>query len=226
MSKRGVNMDEVFKNLLLESGLNLPPSNMDEELYQWLGDAKKELGVSFISESPLKQKDLNLLIRNLGSLPSALKFYYSKSTPWDYEVEEYFDKIKRIKTECQSRLVNIKRIIEEEAKLKIDDSEPLWPVEIYSTGNSTLAFLDEIGRLAIVSGDVRGGLGLGRPIAIGLRNFFVMRVITQLAWYDADGTVSFNEIGLRPEILSIGGWPQIDFPKHTIIECFNVGGQE
>lgn len=213
-------MDELLRILLQESGLKDPPEKFNDDFYEWLAEAQGKVGVCFVSSTPLAHDDLALLVRMLGDVPAELQSYYSKSTPWDYGVEEYLNRMKYIRTECLERLVSETGMDDKEINFKLTESKPLWPVEIYNSSNSALAFSDHAGRLAIISCDIRGGLG--RPLSIGLRNYFVMRVITQLAWYETDGEKSYAEVGCRSEISTVGEWPQSDTPNHLLIDYFNL----
>jgi hypothetical protein len=215
-------MNEFVRKLLQENELENPPTQFNDSFYEWLNEVQEKLGVSFISRAALAQEDLALLIRALGDVPAELHSYYLKSTPWDYNIEEYFDRMNYIRAEYLERLVAETGEKEKEIKSKLTESKTLWPIEIYRSSYSALAFLDHAGRLVIISGDIRGGFGLGRPLSIGLRNYFVMRVITQLAWYETDGEKSYAEVGCRPEILDIGGLPLNDPSKHILIEYFNL----
>jgi len=124
-----------------------------------------------------------------------------------------------------SRLVKKAAISPDEAKNRIAKSPSLWPISI-SIHSTTLAFSDEVGRLSVISGNIRGGFGLGRPLAMGLRNYFTMRVINHLAWIETDVTTSSTEVGLQPEILAVGEWPEEDPPRHVLIDCFGLENEK
>jgi len=236
-------MHEKIVGILQHNGLDLPPQEMGDDLYGWLEAARRICHCSFISCSSLSQEDVSALKSSLGDVPQDLRFYYSRSTPWDYGKEEYFDRMTRIRTDCVSLLVNNSSMSEKEASEKFFKDKPLWPVKIYGwTPGSTLAFCDDFGRLAIVSADLWAGFGLGRPLAIGLRNYFVWQVVSELMFFEGvddevdddeeeevvvdenegEDEESMVDVSLRPEVLSVAEWPSKEAPQHILIDCFRL----
>ena len=101
---------------LKEHGLQPPPQGMSQDLYQWLEDARVKLGVRFISDTRLPLAELRALTRELGEPVPDLDYYYARSTPWDYGIEEYWRQIERVKKECQSNLVKFTDLSDSEAR--------------------------------------------------------------------------------------------------------------
>ena len=214
-------MEKMIRNLLEKNDIEKPPLGLNQELYSWLKVASEKQSVTFISEIPMQQGDLQKLISQLGEVPDQLNYYYARSTPWPYSIEDYFEAVKRIETECIS-IFKKSGNSEEEARFRIREGKPLWPVHMPIKGSSAVAFLDSIGRLCLVEGSKYGGLGFGRPVSIGLRNYFVMDVITDLFWCESEEDISFSESTLNPMILSLGEWPVDNPPSHYLIDCFNL----
>jgi hypothetical protein len=215
-------MNQHNLDLLKLNGLPPPPAALGQELYEWLAAAQGELGCSFISRVPISDTDLSTLIRRFGQPPPELRFYYSRSTPWEYGIDDYLSKVAAMSEECGQVLRRARHLTEHGSGLEIERGVTLWPVGIYSTNGSALAFVDAYGRLPVISSDVVAGFGWGRPLAIGLRNYFVMKVINQIVWYETEGEKSFIDVGLTSEVLEVGGWPDTDPPVHPAIECFKL----
>lgn len=217
-------MDKKIRKLLEKYNIEIPSLELNEELYSWLQAAKEELSAEFVSDLPMQQKDIERLKFQLGMVHPELDFYYARSTPWRYGIEDYFEAIDLIQAEC---ILIFKRngSSEKNAKLRISEGSPLWPVHIRIKGPTAVAFSDAIGRLCLVEASRHGGLGFGRPISIGLRNFLVLRVIAQLFWFESDGEVPYTEGARSPKILSIGEWPIQNPPNHYLIDCFNLINQ-
>ena len=213
-------MNESIDRLLEQANLSPPPDTLDDAFYNWLEEAREKLDASFVSRTPLATEDLGELVRMLGSPAPELRSHYARSTPWDYELSDYTVRMERIRVECTSRLATQPGGSQGQAESEVSSAPPLWPVEVFTSGASALAFVDADDRLAIISADLRGGFGLGRPLAIGLRNYFAMRVITDLIWSSCDDDSSFVDVGLRPDVLEIGGWPSTNPPQHVLITCF------
>lgn len=214
-------MENTIENLLNKNDIETPPLGLNEELYQWLKITGEKRSVMFVSESSMQRKDLQKLKSRLGEVPEQLDSYYARSTPWTYSIEDYFETVKRIEAECIS-IFKKSGNSDEEAIVRIREGKPLWPVYIPIKGSSAVAFLDSIGRLCVVEASKYGGLGFGRPLSIGLRNFLVMNVITDLFWFDSEEDISFTESALNPMILSLGEWPIDIPPSHYLIDCFNL----
>ena len=216
-------MEKIIRNLLNKNNLEIPPSVLNEELYNWLEAAGEKQNVRFVSDTPMPQKDFQRLKSQLGEVPSELAYYYARSTPWagGIGIDDYFEAANRIEAECIS-IFKRNRISEEEASLQIREGSTLWPVYISVKGSAALSFSDSTGRLCVVEGAIHGGHGFGTPFSIGLRNFLVMSVIADLFWFETEDEISYKESLLHPMILSIGEWPTDESPVHYMIDCFNL----
>lgn len=214
-------MEKIIRNLLNKNNLEMPPPVLNEELYNWLEAAREKQNVRFVSDTPMPQKDLLRLKSQLGEVPSELAYYYARSTPWTYGIDDYFEVVNLIEVECIS-IFKKNRISEEEAMLRIREESPLWPVYLHIKGPTAVAFLDSIGRLCVVEASIRVGLGFGRPLSVSLRNYLVMGVISDLFWFESGCEISMTESMLNPLVLSIGEWPADEPPGHYMIDCFNL----
>ncbi len=214
-------MEKMIRKLLEKNNIENPPLGLNEELFNWLKVAGEKQNIKFVSDVPMQHKDFQRLKSQLGEVPAELDYYYARSTPWTYGIEDYFEAVNLIEAECIS-IFKKNGISEEEARLRIREGSPLWPVYIHIKGSRAVAFSDSRGRLCVVEASIYEGLGFGRPLSIGLRNFLVMRVIADLFWFESEDEISFTESALNPMILSIGEWPVDNPPSHYLIDFKNT----
>ena len=211
-------------NRLKKQGLPAPPNAFGQAFYEWLAQASEALDVSFISARPTRRHELETLETRLGPIPQELAFYYSRSTPIEAEPEwwcnEALEKITEIGV---GHLIKHEGFSHRDAFALWEKSPPLWPIDVRQ-GTWTVSFIDDQGRLAIVEAVVAGGLGFGRPRAIGLQPFLVAAVITEIIVCDEDDPreLGWREIADLSEIREITCWPLEDEPEHPLIDCFKL----
>lgn len=209
----------MIKDIWERNALPSPPANLDADLFEWLRLAQSRQDVSFVDFTPLPQDDIERLKRSLGEPPEELLVFYHYVTPW-WDMRNGFDvwdeHMKIAFNQFKRAAVKKEEYDTDELDQIIADSPPIWPVSL-SKEATVLAFSDDMGRLAIMGGNI--GAGLGHPLAVGLRNYIVMMVVADIRW-DERNYPSYEHV-LRDSIVrQAGKWPEDSPPRHFLIDAY------
>ncbi|MBI1926573.1 hypothetical protein HYR99_20310 [Candidatus Poribacteria bacterium] len=211
----------MLKEIWERNALPLLPMNVEHDLFDWLRLAQNKLDISFVDFTPLPDEDLEKLKRSLGVPPKELSLFYNYVTPW-WNMRNGFDVWK----EHTERAFDRFRKFVLKKEYKMDELEPLilnspaiWPV-VLSQKATAIAFVDDWGRLAVIEGNI--GSTLGRPLAVGLRNYIVMIVVAEIQFEEKDYQ-SYEQVLRDPLVKQAGKWPADNPPSHFLIEAYESG---
>src|ERR1017187_5229367 len=208
-------IEEIFK----DSGLSQPPPTIGNDLLRWIREAQIVLDFGLIDDVPLPVEDLDQLREHAGSLPPDLAWYYEHATPWVRMGNGLKIWREHMEIACR-RLHEVahRRGVLDKSKFEqnIAAQPVLLPVNL-SRKATALAFTDAQKRFAVIDGNI--GAYLGRPIAIGLRNYLVQQVLVEIVWCD-ERYGTYAEAMEDPHVREAGGWPLMDPPRHLFIDAY------
>jgi len=209
----------MLNNVWLRRKLPPPPINFDDEFFRWLWEVGVLLDLTFFDNTPMLSTDFEALKHILGNPHPELEYFYSKCTPWGAlraGVEIWDRHLQRLHQHTRQTLSSRDDLSSGDIESALAVSPSLWPVNL-SADATAVAFSDSQGRLAILNGN--SGEDLGRPLALGLRNFIMMTVIGEIIWeeknYQTYAAVLDDET-----VRAAGLWPDDDPPCHPVIDAF------
>jgi hypothetical protein len=209
----------MLNNIWLFHKLPPPPSSFDEEFFCWLREAGARLEVTFFDDTPIRTTDFEELKRALGNPHSDLEYFYSKCTPWGSMragVEIWNRHLQRIHQHTRQTLLSRGDLSSGDVESTLAVAPSLWPVNL-SPNVTAVAFSDSQGRLAILNGNINSNLG--RPLALGLRNFIIMTVTGEIIWEEKNYQ-SYAAVLNDETVRAAGLWPDDDPPCHPVIDAF------
>ena len=199
--------------------LPLPPANTDDHLFKWLRLVQDKQDIALVDFTPLPHEDLERLKHSLGIPPEELLLFYSYVTPW-WNMANGFNIWKEHMEIAYNQFREAalrKREFEiEEIDQLIMNSPVIWPVSV-SKEATIVVFEDALGRLAVIEGNI--GSTLGRPLALGLRNYIIMTVVADIRW-DERNYESYQKVLQDPIVSKAGKWPEKNPPSHFLIDAY------
>lgn len=211
-----------LKELFKDSDLTQPPLRLDDNLLRWVREAEDVLDFVLIDEVPLSSADLERLRKDGRFIPEELAWYYQHVTPWvrmgngcDVWFEHMDIAHERLREASRRR----ESCNATELEKHITGDPMLFPVNL-SHKATAIAFQDSQQRLVVFEGNI--GPNLGRPMAIGLRNYLVQQVVVEIVWCDEDYK-TYAETLDDPLVREAGGWPKENCPTHIFIETYQDG---
>jgi hypothetical protein len=212
---------DMFDDIWFKHGLPKPPGDFDEKFWAWLWETGKQLNVSLFDYTPIRATDLDELKRTLGNPHPELECFYSKCTPWgsmQAGIEIWNRHLQRIHQYARQTLLSRGDLSSGDIASALAVSPSLWPVNL-SPNAAAVAFSDSQGRLAILNGNIDPNLG--RPLALGLRNFMIMTVIAEIVWEEKNYQ-SYKAVLDDETVRAAGLWPDHEAPSHPLIEAFEA----
>lgn len=203
----------MIKDSWQDLALDAPPKIFDSQFIEWLREVSDRLMISLLDPDPMTTEDKEALKMLYGQPHPELKILYQYTNPWG----GYSNGVLRweqVVTRAVERTQPL--VIREESPMN-GESDPLkpalWPVSLGSEVDIG-AFIDQRGRLAVVGLPVRRGLA--RPLALGLRNYFVGMALAE-ALADRRDYDRLDEALSDPDVIAAFGWPTTDPPNHPVL---------
>lgn len=212
----------MLKELLEDNDLSPPPQAVGDDLLLWVRKAEEELDVRILDDVPMNVEDLGRLRHLAGSLPDDLEWLYSFATPWTLGstgLETWREHMEIAKRYLYKAAGSRGAPDKDELQKRLENDPFLLPVNLSRNG-TMFAFTDAQKRLAIIDGNI--GPNLGRPMAIGMRNYLIMLVVADILWCDK-GYQTFTESSNDPLSREAGCWPADDPPQHIFVEAYEEG---
>jgi len=209
----------MFNNIWLHRKFPKPPSNFNDEFYNWLQEIEKQLDITFFDHSPMPPKDFAELKRTLGNPHVELEYFYLKFTPWGSQklgLEIWNDHHQLIYQHTRERLLSRGELASADIESALAIAPSLWPINL-SANASAVAFSDSQGRLAILNGNI--GENLGCPLAMGLRNYIIMTVIGEIMWEEKNYP-TYNAVLSDAMVKAAGLWSYDNPPCHPVIDAW------
>ncbi len=196
------------------------PGKFDQQFLQWIRQLEDLLLVKLADWSPTPAEEVQRYIEIVHQpVPTELKLYYENAYPfgllrngwrqWHARREEY-------RAIWIRRLADTLSIQPAQAETMVNGSAPLWPICCLERKRDIVGFVWDNNEIAVIELDLLEG-GKGKPIAIGLRNYFLANIALELLAEDKI-EVDFDKLRQHPTIIEISGWPtKAPFPEHIAL---------
>jgi hypothetical protein len=195
------------------------PNEFNQQFLMWLRELEQRLLVKLADwhPSPVEQVQEYAGIIN-QHVPRDLEIYYASAYPFGL-LRDGWRKWKQRREEYQVAwmysLVNMLGIELNEAEVLVSTSPVLWPIDCLGEKRDVAGFVQKNGELAVIELDLQAG-GKGKPIASGLRNYFLVCIALELLAEDLV-EVNFDELAQHPTVFQISGWPKESSPEHIAL---------
>jgi hypothetical protein len=198
----------------------VPPEGFGEAFWNCVWGVGPDLEVTLFDDHPVSAQDVQALTNYLGVLPDELKTFYEQCTPWSAQREgpEIWREHLVLMQQCAIRNNALAHDTRSDVEVveELRAAPALWPVHVSQRAN-VAAFVDQRGRLGIVHANI--GVNLGRPLALGLRNYVIKTVVGEIVWEQKN--YSDYESVLDDEIVvAAGEWPDVDAPEHPMVRIY------
>lgn len=195
------------------------PDEFDQQFLLWLRELEKRLLVKIADWHPSPAEQIQWYAEIVSQhIPRDLKTYYDDAYPfdlwrdgwrkWNQRREEY-------QIAWTRSLVDRLGIVPNEARVLVSNCPPLWPIDCLGKRHDVVGFIWKNDTLAVIELDLQAG-GRGKPVAIGLRNYFLSRIAIELLAEDII-EVDFDELAQHPTVLRFSGWPKKSSPEHIAL---------
>jgi hypothetical protein len=196
------------------------PSGFGHEFLEWVCHLESVLSVRFGYWSPADAGEVRQYAASIGQqVPQEVSIYYEHADPVSYLVNGWHrwrERDKQYRRTWARALTEVASLRSGEARRLVNDSPPLWPLDCFEGRLDYVSFVGQNGELVVLSLSL-SDRGRGKPVAIGLRNYFLSGIALEALAEDMN-VMSLDEIMQHPVVLEVSGWPQEPpFPQHVAL---------
>lgn len=196
------------------------PGRFDQQFLQWVHQLEDLLLIKLADWFPSSAEEVRRYAKAIHqSIPEDLKLYYENAYPfgslrdgwrrWHGRQEEY-------RATWIHSLVDTLGVGSNQAETLVNGSAPLWPIYCLEKKRDVVGFVWNDDEIAVIELDLLEG-GRGKPIAIGLRNYFLASMTLELLAEDKI-EVDFDKLRQHPTVLEVSGWPtKPPLPEHIAL---------